>query len=111
MILCADALALISVMGGVEQNPGPGVETENTLQVLYSGCDMNTVKHVWKLASWDRLHHLEKLENALQQTENPKSKNKRMEEQLRGVVAGCTAGRRDMELRQHRGTECLVLGD
>jgi hypothetical protein len=39
--LCAAALAMLLVIGGVEQNPGPGVEGENIMQVLCSGCDRN----------------------------------------------------------------------
>jgi hypothetical protein len=39
MILCAATLAVLLVIGGVEQNPGPGVEVENTVQVLCSGCE------------------------------------------------------------------------
>jgi hypothetical protein len=55
--------------------------------------------------------HLEELENALQQIEDLKQKNKRMKEQLRGAVAGYEVGRHDTELRQHGGAECLVSGD
>jgi hypothetical protein len=41
MLLCAAVLTLLLVIGGVEQNPGPGVEAENILHVLCSGCDRN----------------------------------------------------------------------
>jgi hypothetical protein len=41
MLLCAAALTVLLVTGGVEQNPGPGVELENSPQVLYSGCERN----------------------------------------------------------------------
>jgi hypothetical protein len=41
VILCAAALAVMLVIGGVEQSPGPGVEAENILQVLCIGCDRN----------------------------------------------------------------------
>jgi hypothetical protein len=62
--------------------------------------------------SWDRLRQLEeKLENALQQIEELKRKNKGLEEQLRGAVTGCEAGRRDTVRRQHEDAECSVLGD
>jgi hypothetical protein len=37
MILCATTLAVLLVTGGVEKNPGPGVEAEKSLQVLCSG--------------------------------------------------------------------------
>jgi hypothetical protein len=55
---------------------------------------------------WDGLHQLEeKLENALQQIEELKWKNKGLEQQLRGAVAGCKAGRRDTVWRQHEDAE------
>ena len=41
MILCATTLAVLLVIGEVEKNPGPCVETEKILQVLCSGCDRN----------------------------------------------------------------------
>jgi hypothetical protein len=41
MLLCAAALTVLLVIGGLEQNPGPGVEAENSLQVLCSGCNRN----------------------------------------------------------------------
>jgi hypothetical protein len=41
MILCATTLAVLLVIGGVEKNPGPGLEAEKILQVLCSGCDRN----------------------------------------------------------------------
>ena len=41
MILCATALAVLLVIGGVEKNPGPGVEAEKIKQGLCSGCDRN----------------------------------------------------------------------
>jgi hypothetical protein len=60
MLLCAAALTVLLLMGGVEQNPGPGVETECSLQVLCSEgdrilksetqCDMWTLvsQQLWK---------------------------------------------------------------
>ena len=39
MILSAATLAVLMVIGGVETNPGPGVETEKIMRVLCSGCD------------------------------------------------------------------------
>jgi hypothetical protein len=32
---------MLLVIGGVEKNPGPGVEAENIWQILYRGCDRN----------------------------------------------------------------------
>jgi hypothetical protein len=37
----AAALAVFLAIGGVEQNPAPGVEIENVAQVLCSGCERN----------------------------------------------------------------------
>ena len=39
VILCATTLAVLLVIGGVEKNPGPGVEAEKIMQNLCSGCD------------------------------------------------------------------------
>ena len=41
MILCATPLAVLLVIGGVEKSPGPGVEAENIMKVLYSRCNRN----------------------------------------------------------------------
>jgi hypothetical protein len=41
MLLCAALLASLLVIGGVEQNPGPGEEERSIMQVLCSGCDRN----------------------------------------------------------------------
>jgi hypothetical protein len=37
--LCAAVLAVLLIIGGVEQNPGPGVEGESFMQVMCNGCD------------------------------------------------------------------------
>ena len=41
VILCATTLAVLLVIGGVEKNPGPGVDAENIMQVVCSGCERN----------------------------------------------------------------------
>jgi hypothetical protein len=41
IVLCAAALTALLVIGGVEQNRGPGVEFDNSLQVLCSGRERN----------------------------------------------------------------------
>jgi hypothetical protein len=41
MLLCAAVLTVLLVIGCVEQKPGPGVEAQNILHVLCSGCDRN----------------------------------------------------------------------
>jgi multidrug resistance efflux pump len=55
----------------------------------------------------ERLRQLEeKVENALQQTEELKWKNKTLEEQLREAIAGFDVGRHDAVRRQDEGAEC-----
>jgi hypothetical protein len=55
MILCAVALAALLPIGGEEQNPGPGVEAETTVQVLCSGCKRilkyGSMRQLWMLVS------------------------------------------------------------
>jgi hypothetical protein len=34
-------LAVLLVVGGVEQNPGPGVERKNAIQLVCTGCSRN----------------------------------------------------------------------
>jgi hypothetical protein len=41
MLLCAAVLMVLLVISGVKLNPGPGLEAENRLQVLCSGCERN----------------------------------------------------------------------
>jgi hypothetical protein len=139
MLLCAATLTALLVINGVEQNPGPGMEVEHSLQILCSGCERNlklgtqcdmcgrlfhnscgnvkvqmadSGKWSCDRCRWDRLRELEKkLENALRQIEELKRKNKGLEEQLRGAVDGCEVSRSDTVRRQHEYAECLVLGD
>jgi hypothetical protein len=40
-VLSSIVLAILSVIGGVEQNPGPGVEAENAVQLVCTGCGRN----------------------------------------------------------------------
>jgi len=103
-------LAVLLVIGGVEQNPGPSVEGESFMQVMCSGCKRslkletqcdtcgrwfhNSCGNVkaqladsgkWNCERciWERLCLLEeKLQNALIQIEDLKLKNKKLEEQL-----------------------------
>jgi hypothetical protein len=51
------------------------------------------------------------IHNVMQQIEEFKRKNKGLEEQLRGAVAGCEGRRCDAVRKQHEEIECLVLGD
>ena len=50
--LCALVLAILLVIGGVEQNPGPGVEVELYASYVRENSSIgNTVRHVWTLVS------------------------------------------------------------
>ena len=139
MYLCAAVLAVLLVIGGVEQNPGPGVEGESFLQVTCSGCDRSlksgtqcdtcrrwfhngcgNVKaqlvdsRIWNCerCKWERLCLFEeKLKNAVIEIEDLKLRNKRLEEQLRVAAAGNEFGRYDMEQERQEGKQCLVSGD
>ncbi|PNF33662.1 hypothetical protein B7P43_G12335 [Cryptotermes secundus] len=93
MLLCAAALTVLLVIGMVKENPGPGVETENTLQVLCSGCDRN-------LKSGTQCDRGE-TGSALQQIEL-KQKNE-------GLVGGCKLGKHDMVRRQPGGKDGLHI--
>jgi hypothetical protein len=95
VLLCTAALAILLVIGSVEQNPKPVVEAENILQVMCSGCERNlksgtqcdtcgrwfhnscgnvggqmadSGKWSCERCRWDRFRQLEeKLENAMKQ--------------------------------------------
>jgi hypothetical protein len=138
-ILCAAVLATLLVIGGLEQNPGPGVEGENIVQVLCSGCDRisksgkqcetcgrwfhngcgNVKDQVAENRKWncdrcrsERLRLLqEELQNALLQIEELKCKNKALGDQLRKTGAGKEVDIRNTESEKHEGEKCLVLGD
>ena len=96
--------AILLVIGGVELNPGPGVEVESFMQVICSGCErilksgtqcdtcgrwfhnscgnvkvqlVDSGKWNCERCKWERLCLLEeKLQNALNQIEDLKLRNK-----------------------------------
>ena len=128
-----------TIPGGVEQNPGPGVEGESFMQVMCSGCDRSlksgtqcdtcgrwfhngygNVKDKladsgrWKCErrKWERLCLLEeKLQNALNQIEDLKLMNKKLEEQIRLAATGNKIGRQGTVQEHHEGEQCFVVGD
>jgi hypothetical protein len=130
---------MLLVIGGVEQNPGPGVDGESLMQVTCSGCDKslksgtqcdtcgrwfhNSCGNVkaqlvdngkWNCerCKWERFCLLEeKLQNALKQIEELKLMNKLLEEQLRVAATGNEIGRQDTVKVQHEDEQCLVVGD
>ena len=40
-VLSSVVIAVLLVIGGVEQNPGPGVEEMDTIQLVCTGCSRN----------------------------------------------------------------------
>jgi hypothetical protein len=126
MILCAKSLAVLLVIGGVDKNPGPGVEAEKILQILFSWYDRNlkSETHCNMCGSWfhnncgnfqaqvaesekwicgkcrsERLGLLkEKLQNALLQIDDLTRNYKTLKEELRLATAGREFGRLDAVL-------------
>ena len=130
---------MLLVIGGVQENPGPGVESEKIMRVLCSGCDGilkpgtqcdtcgrwfhnscgNVKAQVTESGKWvcnkcrsKRLRLLEeKLQDALHQIDILTRKNKALEEQLQLAADRREVGRRDTVPGDLKGGECLVLGD
>jgi len=131
--------AVLLAIGGVEKNPGPGVQAEKIMQVLCSRCERNlksgtqcdtcgllvhnscgnVKEQVADSRKWicdkcrsDRLRLLEeKLQKVLLQIDDLTRKNKALEEHLRLAAAGREAGKQNTVLGHLKGGECLVLGD
>jgi hypothetical protein len=127
------------IIGGVEENPGRGVEAEKIMRVLCSGCERilksgtqcdtcerwfhnscgNVKAQVAESRKWvcdkcrsERLRLLEeKLQDALHQIDILTRKNKALGEQLHLAAAGREVGRCDTVPGHPKGGECLVLGD
>jgi hypothetical protein len=57
MILCATTLGLLFVIGGVDKNPGSGVEAEKSLQFLCSRCDRNFKSRTQRKTSGHCFHN------------------------------------------------------
>ena len=137
--LCAEVLVILLVIGGVEQNPGTGVEGESLMQVNRSACDkilksgtqcdtcgrwfhdscgnvkaqlVDSGKLSCEICKWERLClPEERLQNALNQTEDLKLRNNKLEEQLRVAPTANEIGRQ-VTVQEHReGEQCLVVGD
>jgi hypothetical protein len=132
-------LAILLVIGGVEQNPGPGVEVESFMQVMCSGCERilksgtqcdtcgrwfhNSCENVkaqfvdsgkldCERCKRERLCLLEeKLKNTLNQIEDLKLRNKMLEEQLRMAATGNEIGRKVTVQEHHEVEKCLVVSD
>ena len=126
---------MLLVIGGVEQNPGPVVEVENTVRLLCTGCDRNLKSEIqcemcerWYHSScgnvkaqaaergnWncdkcrtEKVRMLqEELQNAVRQTDELKARKRELEANV--LMAG-TGGRDTMPTKQ-KVTKCMVVGD
>ena len=133
-VLRAMVLAVLLVIGGVEQNPGL-VEVENTVRLLCTGCGGNLKSGIqcelcgrWyhyscgsvkaqtaERKNWncdkcrtEKVRVLqEELQNALGQIDELKAKNRELETKLQ--MAG--TGERDTMPTKQNVTKCMVVGD
>jgi len=128
-------LAVLLIIGGVEQNPGPVVEVENTVRLLCTGCGRNLKSGIqcelcgrWYYYSYgsvkaqaaerenwncdkcgtEKVRMLqEDLQNALRETDELKARNRELEAKL--LMAG--TGNRDTMPTKQKATKCMVVGD
>jgi len=135
MILCAEVLAALLMIGGLKLNPG---RAENIVKFLCSVCDRNLKSGTqcescgrwyhnsggnakfqvaesgqWNCDRWrfERLRVLEeKLRDAQIQTEELKRRNRAMEEQLLRTENGKNVRNGDTVTVKPVGEKCLVLG-
>jgi hypothetical protein len=128
-------LAVLLIIGGTEQNPGPVVEVENTVRLICTGCSRNlksgfqcelcgrwyhySCGNVKALAAerenWncdkcrtERVRMLQEvLQNALRQIDELKARNLKLEEKLLLVEAG----KMDTVPAKQKVVKCMVVGD
>jgi hypothetical protein len=128
-------LAVLLIIGGVEQNPGPVVEVENTVRLSCTGCGRNLKSGIqcelcgrWyhyscgnvkaqaaERENWncdkcrtEKVRMLqEELQNALRQIDELKARNRELEAKLQ--MAG--TGERDTMPTKQKFTKCIVVGD
>jgi len=135
MVLSSMVLTVLLVIGGVEQNPGPVVEVENTVRLLCTGCGRN-LKSGIQCELCGRWYHYscgsvkaqaaerenwncdncrtekvkilqEELQNALRQIDELKARNRELDAKLQ--MAG--AGKRETMTTKQKVTKCLVVSD
>jgi len=128
-------LAVLFVIGGVEQNPGPVVEVENTVRILCTGCSRNLKSGIqcelcrrWyhygcgsvkaqaaERENWncDKCRTVkvkmlqEELQHALRQIDELKVRNRELEAKLLMAVTG----ERDTMPTKPNVTNCMVIGE
>jgi hypothetical protein len=128
-------LAVLLIIGGVEQNPGPDLETKNTVRLLCTGCDRNlksgiqcelcghwyhyscgsvktqaAEREIWncekcRTEKWRLIQ--EDLQSALRQIDELKARNRDLEAKL--LMAG--TGNTDIMPSEQIVTKCVVGGD
>jgi hypothetical protein len=133
--LSSAILAVLLIIGGVEQNPGPAMVNEITIQLSCTGCGRNlktgiqcelcghwyhyscgNVKGDWKeREKWtcdkcktERVKILQQdLQKAFRLIDELKARNKELEEEL----IQARAGKRDPVPVKYKAAKCMVVGD
>jgi len=134
-VLSFMVLAVLLINGGVEQNPGPVLEVENTVRLLCTRCGRNLKSGIqcelcgrWyhhsygsvkaqaaEREKWNcdkcrteklRMLH-EDLQNALRQIDELKARNRELQAKL--LMAG--TGNRDTMPTKQKVTKCVVVAD
>jgi hypothetical protein len=128
-------LAVLLIIGGIEQNPGPAVEMENTVRILCSGCGRNLKSGIqcelcmrWyhyscgnvkaqmaERENWccdkcrtEKVRVLEeKLQNVLRQIDELTVRNRELEAKLQ--MAG--SGDKGSMLTKQKVVKCMFVGD
>ena len=134
-VLCLMILAILLIIGGIEQNPCLVVEVENTVQLLHTGYGRNLKSAMlyelcgcWyhhscgsvqaqaaEREKWncdkcrtEKVRMLEDdMQNTLRQTDELKAKNREPEEKL--LLGG--AGKRDTVPAKQKIAKCMVVCD
>jgi hypothetical protein len=132
-VLSSIVLAVLLVIGGVEQNPGPGVEAENAIQLVCTGCGRNlksgfqcelcgswyhyscgsikvqmAEREKWSCEKFKTERFLklqEDLQSALRQTDDLKFRSRELEVKLLLVAAG----KRDTVPAKQKSAKCMWL--
>jgi len=134
-VLSSMVLAVLLIIGGVEQNPLPHMEVENNVRLSCTGCGRNLKSGIqcelcgqWyhyscgsvkaqaaERENWncdkcrtEKVRMLQKeLQNALRQIDELKARNRELEAKLQMVGTG----ERDTMPTKQRSMKCIVVGD
>jgi hypothetical protein len=128
-------LAVLLIIGGIEQNPGPVAEVENTVRILCNGCGRNLKSGIqcelcgqWyhyscgnvkaqtaERENWccekcrtEKVRVLqEKLQNALREIDELKVRNRELEAKIQTAGTGVS----DTMPTKQKVEKCVVIGD